>query len=75
MPHLLAGVVGRGSSRSSAAKARQVKRAEQLQPPVEQRVVELRWREHVDERRLRRVAEILLDILDNKVTPEEGRRP
>ncbi len=38
-------------------------------------LVETTWVEHVDARRLRRVAEILADILDNKTTPaESGRR-
>jgi hypothetical protein len=47
-----------------------------LQPPVGPRVT-VGWREarREDPRRLRRVAEILVDILDNAVTPEEGRKP
>jgi hypothetical protein len=37
--------------------------------------VEVTWRPEVDTRRLRRIAEILADILDNGSTPGEGRRP
>lgn len=33
------------------------------------------WTPERDDRRLQRVAAILLDILDNPSTPEEGRKP
>lgn len=42
-----------------------MKRAEQLQPPVDDKRVEIVWHETIDPRRLRRVGEILADILDN----------
>jgi len=44
-------------------------------PADEGPAVVLTWRPEVDPRRLRRIAEILADILDNGSTPGEGRRP
>jgi orotate phosphoribosyltransferase-like protein len=41
-----------------------VKRDEQLQKPVERPLVEIKWTPVVDPRRLRRIGEILADILD-----------
>jgi hypothetical protein len=39
------------------------------------RGVELTWHDEIDPRRVRRVAEILADILDNAATPDEsGKR-
>mgnify|MGYP001411088464 CR=1 FL=1 len=37
-------------------------------------MVEIRWREENDPRRLRRIAELLANILDTAGTPGEGRR-
>jgi orotate phosphoribosyltransferase-like protein len=50
-----------------------INRRKQIHPPVA-RDVEIRWREENDPRRLRRIAEILANILDSAGTPEDGRR-
>jgi hypothetical protein len=49
-----------------------VKRERQLQPPLER--AEIRVTHVHDAKRLRRIAEILQDALDNSGTPEEGHR-
>lgn len=52
-----------------------MKRSDQLQPPVTPPRVAIRWREENDPRRLRRVAEILANIMDTAGTPEKDGRP